>query len=333
MNNLDACLSDKILLHIGYHKTATTWFQSELFAQPELGFQLLSNRNLVHKAFCQPNPFCDEPNQYIQQVVSEAGAATNAGKTFVLSHERLSGYPSSGGFDSRQIADRLKLHFPNARVLCLFREQKAMILSAWRQQIVDGGGASLRRFLSPPEPTIVRIPLFDPNMYKYTYLLTYYSKLFGSSNVLFVPYEEFGIRPQDVVTKLGRLIGHEKLGQDALRLVTQMEKPNPSLSPLILGAHRMLNVLFSRTQLSQNCVVDLGARNIRTVMRFTDKYLRKVIPASVVKYFQERASEKVDHYCGTMFHDDNALLSKLVGQQLSAYGYSMDSKTGSGNGN
>lgn len=191
MTTDDVCASERVLLHIGYHKTATTWFQSELFSRQDLGFASLSDRNLVHKALCIPHPLADGPNESIRRLVSEAQRATVRDLHFVISHERLSGYPASGGFDSRLIADRLKLHFPNARIFCLFREQAAMILSAWRQQVVDGGGLSLRRFLNPPEPNIRRMPMFDPAMYRYSRLLDHYRALFGADHVLFHPYELF----------------------------------------------------------------------------------------------------------------------------------------------
>ncbi len=324
MNNQETCLSENILLHIGYHKTATTWFQSELFSRAEFGFQPLSSRNIVHHALCRPNPFFNRPNQPIQQLLAEAHEATSAGKVFVLSHERLSGYPASGGFDSKLIAERLKLHFPNARVLCLFREQTAMILSAWRQQIVDGGGTSLRRFLDSPEPNIKRIPLFDPEMYKYTHLLKYYSRLFRATSTLFIPYEEFCIRPHDVIMKIARLVRNEKLEHEALRLTANLNIRNPSLSSLTLGVQRLLNVLFARTQLSQSCLVNVGAPNIRAAMRRADKVLTRCVPSAIEQYFHDRAVAKINSYCGTLFHEDNAALSELLGVHLSEYGYGMD---------
>ena len=50
-------------------------------------------------------------------------------KVPVISHERLSGYPHSGGHDSKEIAHRLAAVFPNAKVVIVIREQKSMILS------------------------------------------------------------------------------------------------------------------------------------------------------------------------------------------------------------
>jgi len=34
---------NKILIHIGYFRTASTWLQRHLFSKPEYGFELLSN--------------------------------------------------------------------------------------------------------------------------------------------------------------------------------------------------------------------------------------------------------------------------------------------------
>lgn len=320
---LGVCTSNRILLHIGYHKTATTWFQSELFARTDLDFRSLSVRNLVHRALCSSNPFGRSEDNEVQQIVSEAREATGRGQYFVLSHERLSGYPASGGFDSRMIAGRLKSHFPNARIFCLFREQKAMILSAWRQQVVDGGGLSLNQFLDPPEPDVRRVPLFDPVMYRYTRLLEHYRELFGTENVLFRPYEAFCALPARILEEIAHLLQHETLGRRATALTTDMKRPNRGQSLSLLRLQRVLNVLFARTQLSQNCLIDVGARPLRAVIRSMDRGIGGNILRPIDAIMLRRARQRISGRFGTFFDEDNALLSKMIDMQLSEFGYSV----------
>lgn len=317
----DICPSNRILLHIGYHKTATTWFQSELFSRPELDFSLLSARNLVHRAFCIPHPLADGRDDYVRQVVSEAQEATARGQYFVVSHERLSGYPASGGFDARMLAGRLKSHFPNARIFCLFREQRAMILSAWRQQVIDGGGLSLLRFIDPPEPKIRRMPLFDPAMYRYSRLLELYRGLFGAENVLFRPYEAFRAQPAQELTGLADLLQNDRLRHSAERLSTNMSTPNPSVAMPILMLQRLLNAHFARTQLSQECLIDVGANHIRVVIRFIDRAIGRNMFRSMDSYCQRKALRTISRHFSAYFDEDNARLSKLIDVQLSEFGY------------
>lgn len=319
----DSCPSDRVLLHIGYHKTATTWFQSELFSRPELEFRPLSDRNLVHRAFCNPNPFTDGRDGAVRQILSEAHEATAGGRYFVISHERLSGYPASGGFDSRSIADRLKQNFPNARIFCLFREQRAMILSAWRQQVVDGGGLSLRHFLDPPEPDISRMPLFDPAMYRYSHLFEHYRALFGADKVLFHPYEAFRAQPEAALAGLAQLLGNGKLRGSARELATGMKTPNPSLAMPVLHLQRFLNEHFARTQLSQHCLIDFGARPIRAAARVMDRAIGSNLLRPIDSYSRRKALEKISDRFRAFFDEDNARLARLAGVRLAEFGYSV----------
>jgi hypothetical protein len=309
-------------LHIGYHKTATTWFQSQLFSRPELEFRQLGERNLVHQAFCIPHPLEAAGESGIQRILAEAQEATAAGRYFVISHERLSGYPASGGYDSRLIADRLKRHFPNARIFCLFREQRAMILSAWRQQVVDGGGLSLRHFIDSPEPHIRRVPLFDPAMYRYSLLLGHYCALFGAGHVQFHPYEAFCAQPALTLTGLAELLDHAKLRRAATALAKSTATPNRSLSTPVLHCQRFMNTHFARTQLSQTCVVDLGAENIRGAARALDRALGRLLRPLDARA-RQRGARRIKVRFDSYYDEDNARLAKLIGLPLADYGYSV----------
>lgn len=324
MSARDFCPSNRILLHIGYHKTATTWFQSELFSRPELGFKTLSARNLVHRALCIPHPLAGGRNDDVKRMVSEAQDATARGHYFVISHERLSGYPASGGFDSRMLADRLKSHFPEARIFCLFREQRAMILSAWGQQVVDGGGLSLGRFIDPPEPDLRRVPLFDPAMYQYSRLLEHYRGLFGADNVMFRPYEAFCAQPGLILGGLADLLQNRIFGQSVESIAAGMKTPNTSLSIPLLNVQRFLNLHLARTQLSPNCLVDIGARPIRAAIRAIDRAIGGNVLRSLNSRSRRKALRTIEERFGACFDDDNAHLSRLIDMRLSEFGYRLN---------
>jgi hypothetical protein len=326
----DACLSDRVLLHVGYHKTATTWFQSQLFARADLGFSALSARGLVHRALCIPHALAGDGGEAIRRVVAEANEATARGLQFVISHERLSGYPASGGYDAGLLAERLKRHFPNARVFCLFREQRAMILSAWRQQVVDGGGLSLGHFIDPPEPDIRRMPSFDPAMYRYTRLLERNRALYGAENVLFRPYEEFRARPEAVLAGLAALLRSEPMRAAAPGLASGMTTTNPSLTAPVLHLQRFLNIHFARTQLSPDCLVDLGARPIRAFARAIDRGIGSRLFRTVDARSRKRALARIEDRFGAFFDEDNGRLSALVGARLADFGYRVGAQGRSG---
>jgi hypothetical protein len=221
------------------------------------------------------------------------------------------------------LADRLKSCFPNARIFCLFREQRAMILSAWGQQVVDGGGLSLSHFINPPEPNVRRMPLFDPVMYQYSHLLEHYRELFGAEDVFFRPYEAFCTRPGLILVGVADLLGNQKLRRSAEALATDMKTANPRLAIPVLQLQRYLNLLFARTQLSQNCLVDIGARPIRAVIRIIDRAIGRNLLRPVDSYFRRKALHRINERIGTFFDEDNEHLSKLIDMRLSEFGYSV----------
>ena len=102
----------------------------------------------------------------------------------VLSHERLSGYPHSGGFDSRAIAERLATVLPGARILIVVREQRSMIHSNYHQYVRDGGACPLHRYLQPPQPSMRRMPGFAAEFFAYDRLVETYRSHFGDGERL-----------------------------------------------------------------------------------------------------------------------------------------------------
>ena len=94
--------------------------------------------------------------------------ATTGGLIPVLSYERLSGNPHSGGYDSKEIANRLVQVFPDAKILIVIREQKDIILSTYKQYIIEGGACTVKRYLHPPPPVekdeFLYFPLTISNM-------------------------------------------------------------------------------------------------------------------------------------------------------------------------
>ena len=99
----------------------------------------------------------------------------------VVSFERFSGNPFSGGYDSKEIANRLAEVFPGARVLVVIREQRSMIVSTYKQYVREGGALPPRKFMLPPASKSMRVPWFDLRHFEYHHLLDQSLKLFITS--------------------------------------------------------------------------------------------------------------------------------------------------------
>ncbi|MBI3672217.1 MAG: sulfotransferase [Rhizobiales bacterium] len=115
--------------------------------------------------------------------------AVPAGLVPVISNERLVGHALSAGIDRAAIARRLHAVFPEARVLLVIREQRAMLLSSYIQYLGYGGWYGIDRFLAAPSD--LRAPTIDLRHWQYDRAIALYQEVFGADRVLVLPFEMF----------------------------------------------------------------------------------------------------------------------------------------------
>ncbi len=89
-----------MLLHIGYHKTASTWLQQNFFNNPANGFYSPYKSTTLIQSLIHPRPFDFDINQ-CQKNLTKLFVETEPGTAMpVLSLEALSGNPHLGGFNN-----------------------------------------------------------------------------------------------------------------------------------------------------------------------------------------------------------------------------------------
>ena len=223
------------LIHIGYHKTGTTWLQKTLFSvNSEAFIPLAPNGKPKHFGnyfFSDPEGHLLSPFQSNKQVILKGVETTLRGldlqgKIPVISNERLSGNPHSGSFDSKIIADRIKEYFPDAKIFCVTREQKDMILSTYFQYLKVGGADSLQSYLTRKYDE--RRSGFTLESLKYENLISYYHQLFSPKIVLVLPYEMLSRKPADFVKRIGNFVSvgiDKNLINPAVKFNTRIESP------------------------------------------------------------------------------------------------------------
>lgn len=305
------------LVHIGFHKTASTLLQRALFARSDLGFERPSrDRTHLQGDFIRYGPFDEMDRKVIDSYHRLAYEAHTRGRTLVVSHERLSGYPGSGAFDARMIADRIHTCLPNARILVLVREQRSMLYSYYLQYITDGGSLSFKRLVSANQPTLFRKPEFDLRSFSYVPLLEYYSSLFGAENLLVVPYEALRVDGWHVAAEIARFCGMstERIAPDIF------DSPANSGMPLMMQLlRRHLNGLIYRNQLSPHAPIafnpfDRWYRRIRPLFEPT-----RLIDAP----FKRSLKNQIERVTGERFAESNRQLQRMTAHDLSRYGYRM----------
>ncbi|RLD39205.1 MAG: hypothetical protein DRI74_01575 [Bacteroidetes bacterium] len=180
---------NQITFHIGFHKTATSWMQQVYFSQ-HTELELINN-------FTEPwndpfisyliNPELPFSKKKCASLFSRV-TKDNKQKNLVISAERLSGHPISGGCDNIQIAERIKDCFPEARIIIIKREPRSAIESVYKQVVSEGYVGTLYQFVTTNTwktkgPSI--------NYFKSDILIKTYINLFGSQKVLVLEYEDF----------------------------------------------------------------------------------------------------------------------------------------------
>ena len=131
-------MNEQLYFHIGFHKTGSTWLQTYLFSNKEY-FNLMNNFSqpwddeiLSYLVKCHLSDF--DPN-YLQDLVL---SRVNKNKINIISAERLSGHPSSGGFDSDSISKKIYLSFPDAKIIVVSRDYDSFKISAYKQVVKEG---------------------------------------------------------------------------------------------------------------------------------------------------------------------------------------------------
>ena len=154
----------ELLVHIGLHRTGSTWFQQT--ALPDEGTPIVDawpDRADLARKIIKPCNADFAENVLRMELDSRCEAVRSTGDIPVLSHERFSGNPSSGAFDMSRTAERLQRLCPDAKILVILRDQQSQLESIWCQAVRIGLYCSADDYLRPHHPGDFRVPHFEPS--------------------------------------------------------------------------------------------------------------------------------------------------------------------------
>jgi hypothetical protein len=301
-----------LLIHIGYHKTGTTWLRHRLFNREDLKFHLCSRYSREMASLLHPHAFDFDTDACRRAYAATIERCEAEGKVAVIMHERLSGDPHSGGYDSKELADRLHRTFPDARILIGIREQRSAILSCYKQYVKYGGACSLRDYIRPKSDH--RLPQFSMAHFRYHRLIAYYRSLFGCTNVLVQPYERFRAEPAGYVRAIAAFCGVEEPGALAYD-----EFINVPMKPVALRVKRVLNPFIRRDSVNGNspfAVEWFGAPSQRLL-----QFLNRLVSDGLNARIDRQWKAEIDEATRGFFEESNRRTSALLGTDLTAYGY------------
>jgi hypothetical protein len=306
------------LIHIGYHKTGSSWVQRQLFRSADAGFSWggKGEDSPVNRLICaSPLDFDERTAQ--ADFAREAVKAKRRGLRHVVSSERLSGHPFSGGYDSAEIARRLHATFPRGRVLVVIREQRSILASTYNQYVKAGGAQPLTLFLQPPVYRHPRVPHFDPRRFEYHRLLALYHRLFGVENVLALPHEQLRDDPRAFAAAIIRF-AEVDTETDPLEKLSD-ERLNVSARGSLIVRRRRVNRLFVRTDV--NPVPVFASEGLAAMAGRLVAAAERLTPRAVDARINRRMRATIAEFVGDRYSESNRAWSALTGIDLGAYGY------------
>lgn len=186
------------ILHIGYPKTATKWFQEEFYSK--LTDIYFVRRADVFKRFVFTDVFSFSPDQFKGWLAPYAGS-----KRVVICDEILVGGLDIGfgnGEFAKLMSERLHKVLPDSQVVIFIRNQHTALESAYSHYIMAGGTYSPSRFLGIKpmfNKPFMGYHLFNPKLFDYSKLIEHYITLFGKDKVHVFLYEDFAENPEQFI--------------------------------------------------------------------------------------------------------------------------------------
>lgn len=174
-----------ILIHPGFHKTGTTFLQSEVFSYEPL-FRLLWCHAEADRFVVRPHDLDFDPGVG-RKAISALRASAVGDRIDVVSSETLSGNLFYGLRDNAALANRLKLIFGDAKILITVRKQSSIIKSTYMMYLDMGGTMTPEEFFDQRPP--YNHFAFDASMFMFDRIVEHYASLFGAENVIVMPQE------------------------------------------------------------------------------------------------------------------------------------------------
>ena len=135
-----------IFIHVGLHKTASTFFQTKIFPYFE-------NTTCLTRPYTQQSygfnklQFADDTVYNPEDLLLEIKQILEEHENILISDELLSGIPGCNYLNRSLIADRLSSLFPEGEIIIFLRGQKDILLSMYNQYIKMGGTAPINEYI------------------------------------------------------------------------------------------------------------------------------------------------------------------------------------------
>jgi hypothetical protein len=216
------------IVHIGYPRTASTWFQQTFFPKVQ-NYAFVPNKT-VQDSFIHPLPGLYKTNW---------GTDFRQKKTpLIVSEEMISGRIRAGSVNLHFLeiySRRIKESFNDPVIVIFLRRQPDILFSFYNLYIKKGGTFSFSNFLRQ-DLHLQELLLFSISFFLYDLPLQLLVNTFGKEAIKVYLYEDFAFNPQTFLDRFANELGL-KVNWDGLNL----SKINTSYTPYKIKAKRLAN--------------------------------------------------------------------------------------------
>lgn len=306
------------IIHVGYHKTATSWFQRHVY--PTLASHRYIDRQLVRSTFLAGDAF-DFDSQAARRAL---GLDDTSLSPPILCEEDLSGVLHNGpasGFIAREVARRLHATMPDARIVIFVRGQASAAASWYQQYLREGGTAGIHRYLFPEAYRHLghvrpfKIPHFCFSQLDYRGLIERYDDLFGQDRVIVLPYELLTQDCPRLLRRLGALLGTQLPEGTCGRL-------NGSYRTGLIPLLRFANLFTRRSVIDKTTLVHLPYWY--TVRKALFKSLNHSPLFGPTRSTRAMLGQSTLDWIAQRYWQSNRWLAERTGVDLAPLGYAVD---------
>jgi hypothetical protein len=306
------------IVHIGYHKTATTWFQRHVY--PAATSHRWVPRRVARRALLEPWGLAFDPVEARRQLADPADP-----RPPTICEENLSGYIHNGGLHglmAPEAARRIHAVLPDARIVVVIRSQPDAIAASYVQYVRGGGTHGPSRYLHPARSLTgarrhpYKAPGFAFEHFEYHRLIAFYDALFGRESVTVLAYEDLCSDPAGFLTRYARTVG---LSLDAGRAARH--RPNGSFGPATLAVGRLLGLFTARSVVDKTWLIDVpGFYELRRIVLQGLGRLDRAAPPEAI--LGEANVARIRR----RFAASNRETARLRGLDLARLGYPMEGR-------
>lgn len=329
--SLEGGEAGQVFIHIGWHKSASTFLQQGLFRQLGANFQPLAAFPPAVAGRVGKLPalidLVEKREGFDPPLLREAVSADQP--LTIISHEEISGHSHGYGLiDPFVSARNLHAAFPNGKIIAVVRNQFDYLLSlyCYRVSIRGHEPRTLNRFLREDGAAGL-----DRHI-QYDRLIGEYVKLFGAKNVLVLPMEQLRGDEAGFVRRITDFMGLQPPAAPGVR------SPNESTRLAVaIGIWRPLNIVFglllkTLLVLSGKRLADVAPQKLKIYpllpLRYRYYAFKRAMTARLNRRFAKgRKLDVTDigdrERLEALFAESNARLKALgvIDWDMAAYGY------------